>query len=83
MNKPARLVQKRPKVFYVAQIDVHPPTIGLWVNNPDIFDGNYQRFLLNRLRDVLPFSEVPIKLLFRGRKQIPAEARLASRDRSS
>jgi len=74
---PVTKAGKRPKVFYVAQIDVHPPTIGLWVNNPDMFDGTYQRFLLNRVRDVLPFSEVPIKLIFRGRKQIPAEARSA------
>ena len=33
-----------------------------------MFDGSYQRFLLNRFRDTLPFSEVPIRLLIRRSK---------------
>ena len=37
--------------------------------------------LLNRLRDLLPFAEVPIKLLIRGKKTIPAEARVLAQQR--
>ncbi len=59
---------KRPKVYYVTQLDVNPPTIGLFVNDEDFFDSGYQRYLMNRFREVLPFSEVPIKLLIRGRE---------------
>ena len=58
---------KHPKVYYVTQLDVNPPTLGLFVNHPDHFDAGYQRYLMNRFREVLPFSEVPIKLLVRGR----------------
>lgn len=58
-----------PKIYYASQIDTHPPTVGLWVNRPQMFDNNYQRFLLNRLRDRMPWSEVPIKLLIRPRRE--------------
>lgn len=56
------------KVYYVAQTAVHPPTITLVVNNPDMFTLNYQRYLLNRFREELPFAEVPIRLQIRPRK---------------
>ncbi len=58
---------KRGRVFYATQVETCPPTIALWVNDPDLFDHTYQRFLLNRLRDEVPFSEVPIRLIFRAR----------------
>ena len=74
---PVTKIGKRPKVYYVSQLDVHPPTIGFWVNKPDLFDPTYERFVINRLRDEMPWSEVPIKLLFRGRKQMPKTASLA------
>jgi len=64
---PRSKLGKAAKIFYVTQIEVHPPTIGMWVNDPDLFDPTYQRFLLNNLRDELPFSEVPIKLAIRPR----------------
>jgi GTPase len=69
------------KVYYVSQIATCPPTIALVVNKPEMFEGQYERYLLNRLREVLPYSEVPIKLEFKGRKRVdidkvykPAEA---------
>jgi len=35
---------------------------------PDAFSAPYQRYLVNYLRDGLPFAEVPIRLLFRKRE---------------
>lgn len=60
---------RRARIYYATQLDVNPPTVALFVNQPDLFDHNYQRFLLNRFRDLLPFSEVPIKLLIRGKER--------------
>jgi hypothetical protein len=57
------------KLLYVAQVAVAPPTIVCVVNYPDLFTPNYQRFLLNRFREELPFQEVPMKLLIRGRRR--------------
>ena len=62
---------RHAKIYYATQLDVNPPTIGLFTNDPQLFDNNYQRFLINRFRDALPFSEVPIKLIIRGRGHSP------------
>ena len=62
---------RRPKILYVAQIATCPPTIVCFVNDVRSFDQSYQRFLVNQLRLRLPYSEVPIRLLLRKRRQMP------------
>ncbi len=57
------------KVFFCAQVATHPPTIVLVVNNEHVFSNNYTRFLINALRRELPFPEVPIRLVVKGRKR--------------
>ncbi|MCH9021467.1 MAG: ribosome biogenesis GTPase Der [Planctomycetes bacterium] len=54
-----------PKIFYATQVANCPPTILLFVNNPAKFDENYMRYLVNRLRQLLPFADVPIRLFLR------------------
>ena len=66
---PANKLGSFTKIFYTAQIKTNPPTIVCVVNKPELFTSNYQRFLMNRFREELPFPEVPIRLLIRGRKQ--------------
>lgn len=61
--------RRRPKVFYATQVEVDPPHIVLFVNDPAFFDESYRRFLLNRFRDLLPFDEVPIRLTLRARNR--------------
>ncbi|MEM6459067.1 MAG: ribosome biogenesis GTPase Der [Planctomycetota bacterium] len=71
---------KAPKVYYATQLSADPPTVALFVNAPELFDANYQRFLLNRMRDELPFAEVPIRLLVRKRPRADAERRATRHD---
>ena len=66
-NPPPLFHYRKPKVYYATQISVAPPTIVLFCNMPDAFAANYQRYLVNFLRDELPFGEVPIRLFFRKR----------------
>jgi len=56
-----------PKFYYATQIDVRPPTIVMFVNDVEAFDTEYQRYLINRMREILPFKEIPIRLLVRQR----------------
>jgi len=65
---------KPPKILYASQIGTNPPTIVCFVNDVRSFDGGYQRFLLNQLRERLPFSEVPIRLLLRQRRGASRDA---------
>jgi len=57
-----------PKIYYVTQIAVNPITILMFVNNPDLFEENYRRFIIGRLRELLPIDEVPIRLLTRSHR---------------
>jgi len=57
-----------PKVYYATQVATAPPTVVLFVNHPDLFSQSYRRFIENRMRDALPFAEVPIRLIFRAHR---------------
>jgi len=65
----AKRGRKAPKFFYATQVSTQPPTIVLFVNGPALVTTNYERFLLNRFRESLPFGEIPIRLVFRGRRE--------------
>jgi len=58
-----------PKIYYVTQIAVNPVTILMFVNRPELFEENYRRFIINRLRTILPIEEVPIRLLARPHRK--------------
>ncbi|MEM9082005.1 MAG: ribosome biogenesis GTPase Der [Planctomycetota bacterium] len=74
---PASKQGKRAKVLYASQVAVSPPTIVLVVNNPDLFTDEYQRYLLNRFREMLPFQEIPIRLIIRQRRRMELEELLS------
>ena len=59
----------RPKIYYATQIAVNPVTILMFVNKPTLFEENYRRFIIGRLRDLLPIAEVPIRLLARSHRE--------------
>ena len=60
--------RSRPKVYYATQTAIQPPTIVLFVNKVEWFNENYIRFVTNRFRELLPFGQVPIRLLLRQSK---------------
>ncbi len=66
--------RKPPKFFYATQVSTQPPTLVLFVNGPGLVTRSYERFLLNRFRDTLPFGEIPIRLVFKGRRERAQQA---------
>ncbi|MDR0392364.1 MAG: ribosome biogenesis GTPase Der [Planctomycetaceae bacterium] len=67
-NPPPLYHFHKPKIYYASQVTIAPPTIVLFSNMPDAFSPQYQRYLVNFLRDELPFAEVPIRLIIRKRE---------------
>lgn len=69
--KPPSASKKRgyPKFYYATQIDICPPTIVMFVNDADAFGTEYQRYVINRMREILPFKEVPVRLIIRQRSE--------------
>ena len=55
------------RVYYATQVEVNPPTIVLSTSAPRSIPDPYQRYLVNALRKATPLTEVPIRLLVRGR----------------
>jgi GTP-binding protein len=78
---PSSRLGTKAKIFYVSQIATQPPTIAVVVNKPELFEGQYEKYLVNQLREMLPFSEVPIKMVFSERKRLTPEE-LKSRKRA-
>jgi GTP-binding protein len=72
---PSNRYGRHAKMYYATQTNVNPPTIVLFVNDADLFDRNYKQYVINRLRDTVPFSEVPIRLFVRGKDKMSAEQR--------
>ncbi len=66
-RRPSTPTGRRARIYYATQTDVSPPTIVLFVNNPDFLDTAYQRFMINRFRELLPYAEVPMRLMLRGK----------------
>jgi GTP-binding protein len=59
----------RCKIYYGTQVAVNPITILTFVNKPELFDDNFQRFIIGRLGTLLPVSEVPMRLIARSHRQ--------------
>ena len=69
-NQPRVKRSKVPKVYFATQVGVSPPTIVLFVNEPELFGADYRRYVERALREALELYEVPIRLFFRRRESI-------------
>ncbi|HEX7896606.1 MAG TPA: ribosome biogenesis GTPase Der [Planctomycetota bacterium] len=63
------------KIYYVAQKGTRPPRFIVFVNDARSFAPDYVRYLENKLREYLPFHEVPISLELRGKQKRPVDRR--------
>ncbi len=68
-RRPSTPSGRKARVYYVTQTDVAPPTVVLFVNNLHFINETYQRFMKNRMRELLPYAEVPIKLVVREKQR--------------
>ena len=68
-NPPPLFKNRRPKIYYAAQVGVQPPTVVLVCNAPRAFSLQYRRYLLGIFRDQLSFGELPIKLYLNTRSR--------------
>jgi len=76
---PSNKLGSEARVYFASQVKTHPPTLVLVVNDPDRFTQNYERFLMNRFRELLPFDEVPIRLILRAKSRVEKRAKAAGK----
>jgi GTP-binding protein len=65
---------KQGKLYYGTQVASEPPTIVLFVNDPERFNDNYRRYIQSQFRKQLGFKGTPLRLLWRGKKTREVES---------
>ena len=69
MTPPPTHKGKRLKIYYASQVAVAPPTIVLFVNDPELLHFSYKRFLENSLREAFGFQGTTLRILARERNR--------------
>ncbi|MCL5104389.1 MAG: ribosome biogenesis GTPase Der [Armatimonadetes bacterium] len=57
------------RIKYATMTDVKPPTIVIFVNDPDLAHFSYVRYLENRIRREFAYEGTPIRLIIRKAKK--------------
>jgi GTP-binding protein len=65
VNPPPTDRGKRLRVNYATQVAVKPPTIVLFVNDPELMHFSYSRYLENKIREAFAFEGTPIRIIVR------------------
>ncbi|MXQ52244.1 ribosome biogenesis GTPase Der [Shimazuella alba] len=69
MTPPPSDKGRRFKVQYATQVAVKPPTMVLFVNDPELAHFSYLRYLENQLREAFAFEGTPLKILLRKKNK--------------
>lgn len=69
MNPPTTKRGKKFRVYYATQVRTAPPTFILFVNNEELVQDSYKRYLENKLREAFGFFGTPIRISFREKKE--------------
>jgi GTP-binding protein len=60
---------RTPRLYYVTQAEVAPPTFVAMTNAPDSIHFSYRRFVTNQLRERFGFEGVPIRVHYKARRR--------------
>ena len=62
---------RSPRIYYITQTGVYPPTFVAWSNAPENIVESYRRFVTNQIRQQFGFQAVPLRVFYRkrGRKE--------------
>ena len=67
-SPPTNRQGKQGRIYYGTQVSSQPPTIALFVNDPQRFNDNYKRYIDRQFRQQLGFTSTPLRLIWRGKK---------------
>jgi GTP-binding protein len=59
---------RQGKIYYGTQVSSQPPSVALFVNDPELFNDAYRRYIERQFRQSLGFSGTPLRLFWRGKK---------------
>ncbi len=66
---PPTMGNRAPRIYYVTQAAIAPPTFVAMTNAPDSIHFSYQRFVINQLRKQFGFDGAPIRVHYKARRR--------------
>jgi len=66
---PPRHQHRENPISFMTQASVAPPTFVFFTREPKAIHFSYRRFLTNRIREAFGFDQVPVRTLFKKKKQ--------------
>lgn len=66
-HPPPTRAGKAPRIYYLTQPGIRPPTFVAFCSSPEHVAESYRRYVVNRLRQEFSYEGVPLRLFFRGR----------------
>lgn len=60
---------RAPRLYYVTQASVAPPTFVAMTNAPDAIHFSYRRFVVNQLRGHFGFEGTPVRVHYKARRR--------------
>lgn len=64
---PPMIQGRRLRIFYMAQVEVHPPKFVLFVNKPELMTATYKKYVIHQFREMYGFAGVPVLFMLKGR----------------
>ena len=65
LNPPTSIKGKLLKIYYSTQAKINPPTFVIFINNKDLIQDHYKRYINKKLRENFGFKGVPIVVSYR------------------
>jgi GTP-binding protein len=69
LKPPPTMGGRAPRLYYVTQAEVAPPTFIVMTNAPDSIHFSYRRFVMNQLRKHFGFEGVPVRVHYKPRRR--------------
>ncbi|WP_127607953.1 ribosome biogenesis GTPase Der [Paenibacillus validus] len=69
INSPPTDKGRRLRINYATQVSVKPPTIILFVNDPELKHFSYERYLENKIRAAFGFEGTPLRIFSRRKSE--------------
>ena len=68
-HPPTGKTKTKPRIYYITQAEIRPPTFIAFINDRAAFHFSYARYIENRLREKFQFTGVPIKFEYREKER--------------
>jgi len=68
-HAPTGKTRTRPRIYYITQAEIQPPTFLAFVNKKAAFHFSYGRYIENRLREKFQFTGTPIRFEYREKER--------------